>query len=191
MRKILAILATAAMLFTAEGFMAASAKADSGGTEGAFVVAINNLRAGKGLPALAVDARLTAIARGWSSNMAGARVLSHNPDLAAQAPAGWRSLGENVGVGPSVDWLEAAFEASPHHYANLVDPSYTSIGVGVVEANGQIWVTEDFMGGASAPAVNPAPAPAPTAHQVPAGRAPKRRKPPVRKAARRASARRH
>jgi uncharacterized protein YkwD len=189
--KLLAILATAAMLFTVEGFMAGAAQADSLGTEGAFVAAINSLRVSKGLPTLAVDDRLTSVARAWSQQMAGAQLLSHNPNLPAQGPAGWRSLGENVGVGPSVAWLEAAFEASPHHYENLVDPSYTAIGVGVVEANGQIWVTEDFMGGAAAPTASaPAPAPVPSVHKAPAGRAPKRRKAPLRKAARRAPARR-
>jgi hypothetical protein len=99
----------------------------------------------QGLVPLTVDAHLTDIARSWSASMVGDGAISHNPDLAGQVGGnGWRTLGENVGVGSSVDWLENAFENSPHHYANLVDPDYRWIGLGVVESGGQVWVTEDF-----------------------------------------------
>jgi len=59
----------------------------------------------------------------------------------------WQKLGENVGVGPSVDSLTAAFIASPAHYRNLVDPSWDSMGVGVTIVNGTIYVAEEFMQG--------------------------------------------
>jgi hypothetical protein len=124
---------------------ATAASAEPRSDEADFVARINALRTSQGLVPLTVDLHLTDIARNWSAKMAGDGAISHNPDLAAQVGGnGWRTLGENVGVGSSVDWLESAFEASPHHYANLIDPDYRWIGVGVVESGGQIWVTEDF-----------------------------------------------
>ena len=178
-------LAVVAMLgsitFLTLGATAASAEPRS--EELDFVARINALRVSQGLVPLTIDAHLTDIARSWSAKMAGDGAISHNPDLAAQVGGnGWRTLGENVGVGSTVDWLETAFENSPHHYANLIDPDYRWIGVGVVESGGQIWVTEDFeqpktvvsaasstKPAAAAPAVaapKPAVAPKPAAPKV-------------------------
>jgi hypothetical protein len=42
--------------------------------------------------------------------------------------------------------LEQAFEQSPHHYENLVNPAFAIVGIGVVEVQGGVvWVTEDFV----------------------------------------------
>ncbi|MBV8961248.1 MAG: CAP domain-containing protein [Actinobacteria bacterium] len=145
---------------------ATAASATPAVDEASFLVKINALRVSQGLVPLTLDAHLIDIARNWSAKMASDGAISHNPDLAAQVGGnGWRTLGENVGVGSTVDWLENAFENSPHHYANLVDPDYRWIGLGVVEANGQVWVTEDFeqpktvvsAAGATKPAAAPAP----------------------------------
>jgi cysteine-rich secretory family protein len=76
--------------------------------------------------------------------IAQSNTLAHNGALPNQV-SGWETLGENVGDGPSVDSLEQAFEASPHHYENMVDARFRTIGVGVVEdGNGLMWVTEDY-----------------------------------------------
>ena len=107
-----------------------------------FIAKINDIRASRGLGALAVDGQLTAVARSWSQHMAADGTLEHNPNLGSQV-SGWRTLGENVGTGPSDESIEAAFENSPHHFENMVDPSYNYIGVGVVQdSNGTYWVTE-------------------------------------------------
>ena len=50
-----------------------------------------------------------------------------------------------MGFGPTVDALNVAFDHSPEHYANIVKPGYTRVGVGAVVANGTIWVTFDFV----------------------------------------------
>jgi cysteine-rich secretory family protein len=135
---------------------AAAATADGGG-ESQFVALINQLRASKGLPGLAVNGQMTAQARAWSANMA-ANGLRENPNEASGAPAGWTVLGENVGSGSSVGDIEGAFVHSPAHYANLVGPRFNLVGVGVVVSNGALWVTQEFMagpGGAAAPAARP------------------------------------
>ena len=113
--------------------------------EDAFVAKLNELRESRGLGRLAVDARLTDVARAWSGSMAALGVMSHNPLLSVQAPSGWRSLGENVGYGPGVTSLHDALVASPKHFANMVDPRFNTVGIGVVWAGRTLWVTQVFM----------------------------------------------
>ena len=139
---------------------AAPALADSYSPSAAsqFVADINALRAAHGLGALSLNNSLVSMADNWAVHLAGVGSLSHNPSLASEAPSGWRLLGENVGVGPDVASLQAAFTASPEHYANMVDGAFSQIGVGVyVSSQGYMWVTEDYM---EPPAVVPAAVPA-------------------------------
>jgi hypothetical protein len=127
------------------------------GAEGDFVARTNSLRASKGLPGLSVNGTLAAKARNWAEHMAAVGAISHS-NLADGAPSEWHRLGENVGRGPSVDAIHNALVNSPDHYANLTDPGFQSIGVGVVNANGTYYVAEVFMESASQPAPS-APAP--------------------------------
>jgi hypothetical protein len=123
----------------------ASARADEPSDEANFVAQINALRATRGVPALDVDAGLTAKARSWAGTMAGRNAISHS-SLPDGITANWQKLGENVGMGGTVDSLETAFVNSPHHYDNLVDPAFRSIGIGVVRnAAGVLFVAEEFM----------------------------------------------
>lgn len=120
------------------------AQADPVSDEAAFVAKINELRAGKGLPALAVHENLVAKARAWAATMAAAGKIWHST-LSDGITADWKKLGENVGVGGSVDGLHNAFVASPAHYANLVDPSFGHVGIGIAMSGRTIYVAEMFM----------------------------------------------
>jgi hypothetical protein len=126
-------------------FLAAPAHADALSDEQQFVVAINQMRSNLGLGPLAVDANLTDVARGWAQKMADAGAISHNPGLAGAVTSDWQKVGENVGVGPTVAQLMDAFTKSPHHYANLSDPSFTYIGVGVVYRGKSMYTSHEFM----------------------------------------------
>ena len=145
------------------------------GAEGDFVARTNALRASKGLPGLSVNGTLAAKARDWAEHMAAVGAISHS-NLSDGAPPEWQRLGENVGRGPSVDAIHNALVASPEHYANLTDPGFQSIGVGVVNANGTYYVSEVFMESASQPApsapapraATPSPGNPQPAHQAPA-----------------------
>lgn len=128
----------------------ASATADAG-AEADFVGRTNALRASLGLPGLQVNSTLVAKARGWAEHMAAVGAISHS-NLADGAPAEWTRLGENVGRGPSVDSIHNALVASPGHYVNLTDPGFRFVGVGAVNANGTLYVSEVFMESASQPA---------------------------------------
>lgn len=139
------------------GFLAAPSPSE----EAQFVSRINSLRASKGLAQLQLSGALLSVARGWTEQMVAAGQISHNPNLGSQVGGSWSKLGENVGVGYDVDGLMQAFINSPLHYANLVDPAWTHVAVGVtIAGDGRIYTTHNFMAlnGASAP-----PAPAPSA----------------------------
>jgi hypothetical protein len=122
----------------------AGAHADTVSDEASFVAKINDLRISKGLPALEVNANLVSKARGWAAGMAAAGRIWHST-LSDGITADWQKLGENVGMGGSVDGLHAAFVASPHHYENLVDPDFGYVGIGIVMSSGTIYVSEMFM----------------------------------------------
>jgi hypothetical protein len=147
-------------------------RVDPGADEACFVQQTNATRAAKGLSVLPVSGPLAGQARGHTQAMASSNSLYHSSG--DQYPGGWLGLGENVGVGPTCDDIEQAFLASPHHYENIVDPKWTSIGVGVVpssDGNG-IWVTvgfEQWQATTTPPAATPpAPAPARTTAPPPA-----------------------
>ena len=167
--RLRALAALAASAAAVVGFAHPAAASPS--DEAYFVQAINSVRAARGLPALALDGQLTDVARSWSAHMDGDGAISHNPSLSSQV-SGWRMLGENVGTGTSLDSIEAAFENSPHHFENMVDPNFRLVGVGVVhDSDGTYWVTEDFEQpkGSSQPAPA-APRPAAPAAPRPAPR---------------------
>ena len=114
---------------TTQGADQASA---SSGDEAAFVEALNRIRADVDLPALTVNHQLSDLARIHTEHMAGAGEIAHATPISAGYEGPWTKLGENVGVGAEVEDLVDAFVASPGHYANIVDPAFTEIGVGVV-----------------------------------------------------------
>lgn len=143
--------------------------------EAQFVSRINGLRASRGLSQLAVHSQLLSVARNWTERMVQAGRISHNPNLSSEVSGDWTKLGENVGVGPTVDDLMNAFMASPAHYRNLVDPEWNYVAVGVVRAaDGQLYTTHNFMvmGGSPPPPPPPTtqpPATTPTTPPAPSG----------------------
>jgi uncharacterized protein YkwD len=132
---------TAAVLTGVLATPAHSAPADR---ELRFLEMINGLRADRGLSKLRPDPELQSVAAAWSRKMAAAGRLTHNPNLATEYRGPWRKLGENVGRGSSAEEIEQAFEASPAHLRNLVDPEYDSLAVAVVEVGDTVYVTQQF-----------------------------------------------
>jgi uncharacterized protein YkwD len=157
----------------------APAQAVDASAEADFVARINELRLTVGVSPVTVDAALTGVARDWSGRMSSGIGLAHNPGLRGiidGITTAWRKLGENVGWGSSVAQLHDALVASPHHYANLVDPDFKVIGVGVIVNQGQMWVTEDFLAGATgsaSPTTTSAPRPTTTTTAAPKRVAPR------------------
>ncbi len=110
----------------------------------AFVAATNQARAAAGLPGLTVSGDLTAAATHQAQSMADANALFHTPNLGSGLCC-WEMVGENVGHGPSVPVIQAAFMASPEHRANILRAAFSQIGVGyVIDKRGTLWVSEVF-----------------------------------------------
>ena len=128
----------------------AGATADPGAAAD-FVGRTNGLRGSLGLGGLNTNGALVAKAQQWAEQMAAVGAISHS-NLSDGAPEEWTRLGENVGRGPSVEAIDNALVASPDHYKNLTDPGFRYVGVGVVNANGTLYVSEVFMESASQPA---------------------------------------
>jgi cysteine-rich secretory family protein len=163
-KKFVLLVSSALIVF---GLLAENASADQFSDEDRFIQLINSDRAASGLPGLAMDGTLRDLARRHSGEMAGAGQIFHNSGLASQVPGGWSAIGENVGVGGSVDGLHAAFMNSSGHRANVLG-GYDKAGIGIVMSGSTIYVTEVFWKSASSPAAAaPAPqAPAPVAKSV-------------------------
>ena len=139
----------------------------SPGDEASFVSLVNSERANRGLKTLSVYWDLVDDARVHAGVMADADQIFHSSNLAG-VTTGWAALGENVGVGPTVATLHAAFMNSTGHRDNILG-DWDSMGVGVTfNDSGYMFVTVLFMKSATpapapAPAPEPAPAPAPEA----------------------------
>jgi hypothetical protein len=156
-RAVAVWLATLAVFAGLAGLGAPAAHADTGSEEALFLSLTNSLRSSLGIQTLTPQDQLTSIARSWSAQMAAAGGISHNPSLPNQVTANWTQLGENVGMGGTVEAIQTAFINSPHHYENLANGAYNFVGIGVVDSNGTIYVTVDFMAAPASSGAAPAP----------------------------------
>ena len=68
----------------------------------------------------------------------------HNPNVSAQIPGGWCTWGENIAFAPSIEIAFNGLVNSPGHYANMTNPQFNNIGIGVVIKNGSVYVTQVF-----------------------------------------------
>ena len=95
---------------------------------------------------------LTAKAQAWAAHMAATGCLCHS-NLTDGVSVGWSKLGENVGRGPSVASLHAAFIDVPGALRQHDRPDASSGSASASRtAGGQMWVAEVFMNGAGPPA---------------------------------------
>jgi hypothetical protein len=141
---------------------------------------VNSARSAAGLPALADDSRLDAMATAQAQRMADRDAIYHNPNLKSDADAAgvnWQWIGENVGVGPDVQSIHNGFMASPGHHENIVYRDYDVIGTGAaVGKDGSIFIAQVYAGlmksspASTSPAVSAAPAPVAAAPAAPAPR---------------------
>lgn len=108
---------------------------------------INQERANQGQGRLRYNRKLSKLARRHTNVMADRGDLHHNPNLASQASRlSWTILGENVGVGNSVETLHRAFMDSPPHRHNVLEGRYRRVGIGTKVVGGRLWVTIVFSG---------------------------------------------
>jgi len=113
--------------------------------EASHLQAVNAFREANGLPALTWEEGAYAKAHGWTQKMADDGRLSHSM-LALGIPGDWSVLGENVAFAPTLDGAMQTLQNSAPHRANLLNPAFTKVAIGVVQARGAYWVTEVFIG---------------------------------------------
>lgn len=151
---------------------------------------VNQHRASLGLGQLAVDSALTRSAVWKSMNMAGLGYFDHTDDPIGRSvgqrlsDCGWPSnlgWGENIAYGyPTPDQVMTGWLNSAGHKANIENPSFTSIGVGVAaDAQGGYYWTQDFGQGSSGGASPPPPPPPTTTTPPPAPPPPATTSPPT------------
>ena len=113
---------------------------------------LNHERVKNGLNPLKWNEQAAAAAR------AHARLLAENANLSHQFP-GEASLPERLGATgarftvaaenvASAEWIEdvhPALMGSSGHRANMLNPRYNAVGIGVVQEKGKIYVTQDFI----------------------------------------------
>jgi len=98
---------------------------------------VNTARSQNSRHAYTMIAKLHRLARSWAAHLASTGVLEHNPalvtDISRLCP-NWTNLGENVGVegGSSAGQMFSAYMHSPPHRANILDRSYTVVGIATV-----------------------------------------------------------
>jgi hypothetical protein len=111
----------------------------------------NQERARVNAPALKWSERLAIAARLHSGEMAKQKDLSHQlngepafTERLSERGAHFSAAAENIGYAEDADGLQSGWMRSPPHRANLLDPKYTEMGVGIARSGNRLWATEDF-----------------------------------------------
>ena len=119
--------------------------------ESALLHLLNQARRQHGLPPLVTNGVLRTAARSHSREMALGGFIGHGSPsfgsfldrLGAVVRAGVL-VGENVTCAITITQAETAFEASPGHLQNILEPRFRSAGIGIATGAPGLLVTEDF-----------------------------------------------
>ena len=112
----------------------------------------NQDRVRAGAPRLTLDSGLSKAARAHAEAMFAARQLSHQfqgepslpQRLAVVAHTPLDQEGENVALDFDAAQAEQHLMLSPPHRANLLNPAYNVIGLGVVRSGDRLYIVQDF-----------------------------------------------
>jgi uncharacterized protein YkwD len=112
----------------------------------------NQDRAHAGAPRLTLDAGLSKAARAHAEAMFTARQLSHQFEgelslprrLAVASHTQLDQEGENVALDFDAAQAEQHLMLSPPHRANLLNPAYNVVGLGVVRSGERLYIVQDF-----------------------------------------------
>jgi uncharacterized protein YkwD len=121
-------------------------------TEQRLLALANQSRQQAGAPPLTLDGGLSQAARIHAQAMVQARRLSHQFDgepslpqrLAATTQLQLEQEGENVALDYDAEHGHEHLMLSPPHRANLLNPAYNVVGLGVVRSGNQIYIVQDF-----------------------------------------------
>ena len=132
------------------GAMSLPTPADAASSEATSMTnLVNGERRDRGLDPLTVHVDLVTGAEYQAGRIADRGELFHNDNL-GDVTTGWRKLGENVAYAQDVSAAHSALMGSEGHRANILDPDFNQIGIGVVNRSGRVWVAQVFMQGTAA-----------------------------------------
>jgi uncharacterized protein YkwD len=112
----------------------------------------NQARSQAGAPRLTLDAGMSHAARVHAQAMFAARQLSHQfegePSLPQRLGSATHTTldqeGENVALDADALQAEQHLMLSPPHRANLLNPAYNVVGLGVVRSGDRLYIVQDF-----------------------------------------------
>lgn len=118
------------------------------------VALLNKDRVQNGLEPLAYNQELTSLAEYYALDMMGRNFFAHNDpegltpfDRMQKRGITYRYAGENLALNDTIEGAQAAFMNSSTHRANVLNPNFTSVGIGVkYAANGKVYVVQEFIG---------------------------------------------
>lgn len=136
---------------------------DQAGAEQMLFTLLNQHRAAAGAPSLALNETLSLASRDHSCDMFQHQNLSHTGSdgsspfqRIAAVGVPFTTAGENIGMAGGyglsggVTTIDNEMMAEPltqgDHHWNIVNAAYTQVGIGIIYANNQVWLTEDFVG---------------------------------------------
>jgi len=112
---------------------------------------LNQERVKQGLAPLKLDERLTQSARKHTQLMAQNDSLSHQFDgeESLQLRVSDENVrcdrdGENIALDSSIEGAHVMLMQSPPHRANILNPQFNSIGIGILKSDELLYITEDF-----------------------------------------------
>lgn len=116
---------------------------------------LNDDRKKRNLAPLQFNPQLATLAESYARDMIDRDFFSHrNPE--GQTPfermkerqIDFGYAGENIAFNESVYAAQQAFMHSPSHKANILNPHYTQVGIGVVKSTtGRVYVVQEFIDG--------------------------------------------
>jgi len=115
---------------------------------------LNADRVKNGLQPLKLNSQLTALGGDYAQDMINRNFFDHNNpegqtpfDRMQKAGINYVTAGENIAINTNVNAAEVAFMNSPGHKANILNTTYTEVGVGVrYDAQGSAHVVQEFIG---------------------------------------------
>jgi len=120
--------------------------------EAAMLIELNYERTSRGIAPLVLNTKARAVARAHSQDMFEHGYFSHinnqglNPfDRMKAAGVAFGAAGENLALAPTLQLAETGLMNSPPHRANILDPVYRSVGIGIINGGPYgLMITQDF-----------------------------------------------
>jgi uncharacterized protein YkwD len=125
---------------------------------------INQSRAQYGFAPLRLDAAISQVATDYAWDLMNYNYFSHTgrdgsrvADRLRRAGISFGHSGENlcyyngIGVRATLEWCHSVFMSEPYpgyfnHIANILNPRFTRVGIGIAESGGRVKIVWDFAG---------------------------------------------